>query len=144
MTTLSQFTGTRSVATIVNSQSSSPCTSKAASGLFNGKTYASGALTANVLKTMLSVSGGGQVNVCSVFSIDTTSKTIRLVLVVDGVTVFDSTTTANTTQNNGVIALGTTYSGQPVRFYSSLLIQIASDEAATDKLTACINYETDA
>ena len=144
MTTLSQFTGTRSIASIVNSQSSSPCVAKAASGLFNGKTYASGALTANVLKTMLSVSGSGQVNACSVYSVDTTSKTQRLVMVIDGVTVFDSTSAAGTTQNAGIIALGTTYSGQPVRFYSSLLVQIASDEAATDKLTALVNYETDA
>ena len=155
MSSLSQFTGGRRIASIVNAFSSGGL-SKAfpANTSTAAKTYTSGALTANALATILTIpSGRGSVNFAAAYSTDTTSRTIRLKITVDGVSIFDATTDAITTTATGLVGIGalvdsaTSYTlplFQPVRFYSSCLIQIASSLGETNKITTAINYETDA
>ena len=154
MSALSQFTGGRKIASIVNAFSSGGVQSSTiAANIDQGKSYTSGALTANTLATILSVTGRGSVNLALVTANDTTSRTVRLKITIDGVSIFDATSNAIVTTNRGIVGIGTlqatstSYTAmafQPVRFSSSCLIQIASSLSETDKLTTLINYETDA
>lgn len=112
----------------------------------------SGSLTAGVLSTALSVTGAGVVVMAAVRAEDTTSRTLRLQLIIDGVTAFDYTSAANTTQDNGLIALGQSVlettgvnvlrAGHPAVFNSSLVIKIASSLTETDKMRAVYSYWT--
>ena len=156
MSSLSQFTGGRKIASIVNAFSSGN-NSRTLMATFGGGTvakgYTSGALTANTLATILSVTGRGSINFASAYSADATTRTIRLKITIDGVSVFDATTNSISTNATGLVGIGgvidssTNYTMpifQPVRFYSSCLVQIASSLSETNKITTDINYETDA
>lgn len=56
------------------------------------KTALSGAVTASTLKTMLNLSGRGSLDFLAFAGQDTTARTQRLVLTIDGVVVFDAST----------------------------------------------------
>lgn len=56
----------------------------------------SGALTAGVLAQVLNVTGPGVLEYLSVINKDATSRTLRIKLVIDGVTVLDATSAALT------------------------------------------------
>lgn len=155
MSSLSQFTGGRNnVASIVNSFSSGTPTPRALDvgvGGFNSgaSNLTSGALTAATLATVLSVTGRGTLNFCAAKSGDTTSRTIRLKVTIDGRSIFDSTTSAITVTGHGLIAVGNIASSatpssvifQPIPFSTSCLVQIASSLSETDKITTVVNYE---
>lgn len=107
------------------------------------KLVASGACTANTLKTILSLSGKGVLSLLGVESGDPTSRTHRIKITLDGVVVFDGTTaaTTNTTTafmvigsvNYLVASVGAVVTYEPLAFNSSLLIEYASSLSETDK-----------
>ena len=154
MTTLSQFTGTRSIASIVNNDSAGSTQRASLATPAGCKMYASGVNTANALATILSISGAGCVNFVSAYTVDTTSRTVRLKITVDGVVIFDATSAAINSTASGIVGIGSYASAgggveipqfQPVVFKASLLVEVATSVASeTSKITTAINYETDA
>ena len=121
------------------------------SGPPNIKAYSSGALTADTYKELISVTGGGVVQCAMCRTMDTTSRTVGLKIVIDGVTVFDAVSSAITASNKGLIAIGgggpeSTYSvplhAEPQPFFSSLSISIKSSVSETDKVELLCNYTT--
>jgi hypothetical protein len=147
MSTLSQFTGGGATKAIVNSCSTSGYTPTnfdiSANGLQNqGREVLSGALTANTLKTLLTVTQAGQMPFLTAYSKDATTRTIRVVVIADGVTVFDSTSGSIGSTNRGCIVAGNhtwvTASGlgqgSPIRWAQSLVVQVASSLTETDKV----------
>jgi hypothetical protein len=113
-----------------------------------GRKVASGAGTANVLATVLTVTGGGWVPYLICYSNSATpSHTIRCQVIVDGVAAFDATSdTIGTVINRGITVVdcvpsGTEYgpSGTEIRFNSSLEVKVASSQSGTDYVA--INYE---
>ena len=116
-----------------------------ASGVGRGKEVLSGALTANTLATVLSLTGPGEVPLLTSYTKDATARTVRTVVIVDGVTVFDFTSASISTTKRGAIVAGelagtpggaTFYvtQGNPIRFSVSLVVQQASNLTETDKL----------
>jgi len=109
-----------------------------------GKEVLSGALTANTLATVLSLTGPGEVPLLTSYTKDdATVRTVRTVVIVDGVTVFDFTSASISLANRGAIvagelawAGGTYYvtQGNPIRFSVSLVVQQASNLTETDKI----------
>lgn len=139
MSTASQFTGTRPTRSIVNLCSSGGASLPANSAI--GRSILSGALTANTLKTLLTVTGSGEFHFLGAYAVDTTSRTIRLKVTIDGTVVFDATTSAVTAINAGCLATGALilasaqYNvGPPIRFNASALIEVASSLSETDKV----------
>jgi hypothetical protein len=151
MTTLSQFTGGRQVASIVNYFSAGGVNQANVGSVGATKEIASGATgAAGTLTTVLSISGGGAINYLSAFNATAVSRTIRLKLTIDGVSVFDATSSASASSNTGLVAVGSAIGSsipgawQPVCFSSSLLVQVASSVSSeTDTITVGVNYETD-
>ena len=147
MSNLSQFIGgSRPPKTIVNGCSSGALLSVI--GVNGAKSAASGATTADALKTMLTVSGAGAVKFLWLKKVDTTPRTLRLKVTIDGVAVFDATSASDAAANNGLLAVGNTIDSsypqlENVAFNSSLLVEAASSVASeTDKLTLYTVYET--
>jgi hypothetical protein len=111
------------------------------------KLILSGALTANTLATALSVTGSGSLQYLSILSVDATSRTLRLVLTIDGVVTYDFTSAAIAAANTGGVIVGSglsTLSGslEDMRFNSSLLVQVASSLSETDKVQIGVRYRT--
>ena len=143
----------KAAASIVNGFSSGGPTSvvMAANGC---KEILSGALSAGVLATVLSVTGGGVIDRLALYTKDATARTLRLQVVLDGVTAFDSTSASTSTTAAGIIAIGTVvlaeaagsiYSfmtGAAISFNSSCVIKVASDLTETDKIAVLISYRT--
>lgn len=147
MSTLSRFAGGAPTTSIVNFYSSGGVNSGSAltGGVTtNAKEELSGLMSDTVLKTVLTVTGGGEVPLLFVTTKDTTSRTVRVQVTVDGAVVFDATSSAITTSGHGVVvvgqALSTSYvqlSASGIRFNASLVVQLAYDSAnatETDKL----------
>lgn len=108
-----------------------------------GKEVLSGALTANTLATVLSLTGPGEVPLLTSYTKDATVRTVRTVVIVDGVTVFDSTSASIGVANRGAIVAGElagtsgayyVTQGNPIRFSVSLVVQQASNLTETDKI----------
>lgn len=105
----------------------------------------SGACTAATLKTVLSVTGRGALTYLDVGVKDTTSRTSRLRITIDGTVAYDETNSA-AAQARIVVAHGSitdSYGGQgldgvPLLFDASLLIEYASSLTETDN--ASIGY----
>ena len=153
MSTSSQFTGARKIASIVNKWSAgSVALSANQHSVPNCKSYASSSVAVNALQTMLSISSGrGVLNFVSAYVGSATSRTVRIKVTIDGTVIFDATSAATTTTNDGMVAIGSygiatlVATFQPVEFKSSCLVEIASsvlNDAAY--ITTLINYETDA
>lgn len=106
------------------------------------KLVASGAVTANTLKTILSLSGSGVISVLGVESSSATSRTHRLKVTLDGTVIFDATTgaVANVTAaymaigsvNNLIASQGSVVTHEPMAFSTSLLIEYAGSLTETD------------
>jgi len=77
---------------------------------------------------------------------DTTSRTIGLKVVIDGVTVFDATTNSLTLTAMGIVAVGgmdlTIVNPEEVPFNVSLAVWIKSSLSETDKIGTYITYRT--
>ena len=147
MSNLSQFIGgSRPPKTIVNGCSSGVLTLSV--GINSAKSIASGATTADVLKTMLSISGAGAVKFLWLKKVDATPRTLRLKVTIDGVAVFDATSASDANANYGFLAVGSNIDSswpqlESVVFNSSLLVEAASSVTTeTDKLTLYTIYET--
>ena len=131
----------RATTSIINSQSTSPCSAVTVQ-LYGSiiKSTTSGALTAGVLSTILSISGSaGEMPILSVKAADATSRTQRIVVTCDGVVAFDSTHTASAVTGNGIVVVGQTNAASlniplnTIKWRSTLLVQIASSISETDK-----------
>ena len=110
-----------------------------ASAAGRSKEVLSGALTANTLATVLSLTGPGEVPLLTSYTKDATARTVRTVVIVDGVTVFDFTSASIGVPKRGAIVAGQVAGGgitqgNPIRFSVSLVVQQASDRTETDKL----------
>jgi len=110
----------------------------------------SGALTAGVLSTIFSATGGGVVMpLLTVSTKDTTSRTLRVVVEVDGDTVtpaFDYTSATITTNDTGVCLAGSSRGGftiqlEPIRSSSSLVVKVASSLNETDKFRIQYHFQ---
>jgi hypothetical protein len=140
MSTLSQFTGGGATTSIVNFHSSggTSATNVNATSTAGHREVLSGALTAATLSTLLSVTGAGRCPQLSAYAKDTTARTIRLVVEVDGVTAFDATSASVSARNSGIYAAagGTNplSPGEPIVFTSSLVVKVASSLTETDKV----------
>jgi hypothetical protein len=141
MSTLSQFSGgaaTRSIVNICSSGSTSLATLMANGSSNCAREVLSGALTAATLKDIVSITGGGQIDYLSAYAKNTTSRTVRLVVVLDGVTVFDATSSAVTANGSGLLAVGQSIGGShrsaPIRWNSSCVISVASSLTETDNV----------
>lgn len=113
----------------------------------NIATALSGICSAGVLKTAIQVNGAGRLNLFANYAVDATSRTVRVRVTVEGVIVYDRTSAAITVVGTGLMAVGAPISAggvvfQPIDFYTSLLIEIASSLSETDKTTVAYNYET--
>lgn len=107
-----------------------------------GKKVLSGALTANTLATALSVTGQGEVPWLAMHTEDATARTLRMKVTVDGTAVFDATTSSISASGYGQVAVGAQtaanlcyQSTSPLRFKTSLLVEIASSVSETDKVS---------
>lgn len=140
MSTLSQFSGGAATRSIVNAFSSGGVSSASVQALTGGnaaREVLSGALTAATLKDLVSITGSGQLDYVSAYAKNTTSRTVRLVVILDGVTVFDATSNAVAALNSGLVAVGQNIGGSwarsaPVRFNASCVIRVASSLSETD------------
>lgn len=109
----------------------------------------SGALTANTYKTVLSVSGAGELNFCALSTVDATSRICSLRITADGVVVYEKTVVALGSQKAIVGVGGIDYSVTngaakfaPVPFFASLTVELKSSLSETDKVFALTNYWT--
>lgn len=147
--------GIRSTKSIVNYFSSGGVVSPgavdiSASAINNAKEVLSGALTANTLKSVLSITVPGSMPYLAAYSKDGTARTIRLVVCVDGVIspyAFDSTTSSFSSANRGVIAAGVQAGnyvpgGPAINWAASCEVFIASSLTETDKVAIAYNAET--
>ena len=149
MSNLSQFIGgSRPPKSIVNISSGGGVLQACPSGtLASSKPILSGALTANTLKTLLTISGAGAIKFLAARSLDATSRTIRLKITLDGVVVYDATSAAMTSDSYGMIAVGGMLSGAyeqlgNIEFNISLVVEVASSLTETDKVQLQTIYET--
>lgn len=140
MSFASQFAGapaTRSIVNAYSSGGSQAATIQAAAAGNNAREVLSGALTANTLKDIVSITGSGQIDYLAAYTKNTTSRTVRLVVILDGVTVFDATSNAIVATNYGLPAVGQNVGGAwarsaPIRFNASCVIRVASSLTETD------------
>lgn len=122
-------------------------TNLTASVLGNSKETLSGALTANTLATIHTFTGRGRLNLLHLYTKDNTARTVRAVVIVDGTTVFDATSSSISASGSGIVPVGVLGSGgspvfQPIDFQTSLVVRIASSLTETDNIATGINYET--
>ena len=143
---------------IINRQSTSPCVpifigTSANAQAFGAQVNLCGAVTAGVLKTVLSISGtAGRMPMLLVGSANATSRTIRCRVTVDGQAspyAFDSTTTDNESNNIGIAVAGyynTTSGGIPdnvITWSNSIVVEVASSLTETDFIFVAYKYTTE-
>ena len=98
---------------------------------------------ANALLTVLSLTGPGSMDVLvAYFAVAPTSWTLRCKLTIDGIVVFDSTSTPLTNTNRGAVIIGTlvsttNVSAIPCKFNSSLLLEMASSATVVANTFGC-------
>ena len=116
-----------------------------ASPVFSGPkiTTASGAVTATVYRTILSVTGAGNLKALLVQSTNATSKTMSIRITRDGV-VLPAYTTATVAATSGFVLIGGYSSAlMPDEFIfdRSLLIEYTSSASETDGANISYNYD---
>lgn len=151
MSNLSQFTGGwRVTRSIINAYSSGGASVGSLGGGFT-KPVLSGALTAATLKSLLTLSGAGELGYLDVRSTDATARTIRCQVKVDGLIVFDATTGTISASQNGMLIVGElggspsfapSPTGLPIRWNSSLEVLVASSLTETDKVAIDYTAQT--
>ena len=148
MSSLSQFTGgSRPPKVLINNFSSGGTGSGVVITNTSGKLVLSGALTANTLATVISHTGSGVISYLSCASGDATSRTHRAKITIDGTVVFDATSNAVVTVNNGIvpIGIGTSsgfFAGDPIPYNTSLLVEYASSLSETGLTKFAYVYRT--
>lgn len=108
-----------------------------------------GALTANTLSTVLSLTGKGSFSFVACSSADTTSRTHRMKITLDGVVIYDATTAATISVADWLIPIGSVVNSttqspgvilEPLIFSTSLLIEYASSVSETGKTYIATRY----
>lgn len=144
-------TGSGPIASIVNyfSAGGTQAPSISASVLSNSKETLYGLpMTGGTLYTFHNITGRGRLNLLHAYTKDATNRTVRAVVIIDGVTVFDATSSAITTSGSGIVPVGIVVAAsgalvfQSIDFQTSCVVQIASSLSETDKVATGINYET--
>lgn len=147
------FGGEKTPTSIVNGFSTTgwtPTTQPAtgAQGAAWTKQSLSGVCVAATLKTILSITGAGQLNFIGVSTVDTTARTMRFKITLDGVVVFDSTSASVSVAQKGGVLIGTQDNGQvnyfptqSASFAASCLIEFASSVTETDKCNIFLAYK---
>lgn len=135
---------------IVNAFSTSGWASVAINDESSAKVIASGALIAATLATVLSVTGAGEMNYLTLKSLDETVRTMRIQVICDGVTVFDSTSESAAHSGESGIVIGAmanagapntfTESGESIRWNSSMQVKVASSLTETNKFNIYTKY----
>lgn len=103
----------------------------------------SGALTASTFKTMLNITGtSGKIPVLGLKTNDATARVISLRITIDSAYVTTITSSSITTSGNGIWAAGSRAAsagwivdGEPLKFKTSCLVEIASSLTETDKIS---------
>jgi hypothetical protein len=118
---------------------------------FRCKTTNTGSLTAGVLSAaLINISGtAGALYDCAIITNDATARTLRLQVVADGVTVFDtisasvaSVSAAYWAVANGAVSSGDSINAPPIVFNSTLTVKVASSVTETDKTKLAYTYVT--
>lgn len=113
------------------------------------KVVATGALTANTLSTILSLSGKGAISYLGGLPVDTTSRTHRFKVTLDGTVIYDATSSATTAATRLMNIIGQIYQPasnasvvipEPIMFNTSLLVEYASSVSETAKTTIAYRY----
>lgn len=108
-----------------------------------------GALTAGTLVTALSLSGQGAISFLGCAGVDTTSRTHRLKVTLDGVVIYDATSGSFNTLGLALMALGgfipsaSAFAApiyEPLVFNTSLLVEYASSVSETAKSLVFYRY----
>lgn len=116
-----------------------------------GKTTNTGALTAGVLSSaLINISGtAGELSSLYMITNDATARTMRIEVVADGVTVFDSTTASVSAAGsgfwavaNGQVTSSVYVSTNPIVFNSTLTVKVASSLTETDNTQITYSYAT--
>ena len=149
MSNLNQFLGVTPKA-IFNAFSSNGATPISLATNADDIVTLSGALTANTLKTVLSITGGGGVlRRLGMQTVDATARTLRMKITLDGTVVFDATSASINSGSYGIAAIGgfsgvSGYSADAdqVPFAASCLVEIASSLTETDKVKTYYLYRT--
>lgn len=102
----------------------------------------SGALTANTLKTMLTITGRGVLDIIGYGTVDATARTVRVQITIDGTVVANVTSGSIATANTGGILIGAVIGNNTIPsfvfgripFNVSCLVEIASSLTETDKV----------
>ena len=160
MSTLSQFLGSSgikpagiingtAVATFHRAQSSMATSITGLIGTTAVTPTVTGALTANTLATVLSLSGKGVISFAGCASFDATSRTHRMKITLDGVVIYDATTAATTNVADYLLPIGSVTNHatlspgvifEPIVFNTSLLIEYASSVSETGKTYIATRY----
>lgn len=150
MSNLNQFLSgvlSRSPVSLVRNQAVSGWTKASVSGAATNcgaTSMLSGALTANTLATLLSLTGVGVVNFLAFADADggVTTRTMRAQVVIDGVTVWDYTSASlvNPSSGEGVLIIGNSYTEEQIPFNSSFVVKVASSLTETDQQTLYYKY----
>jgi hypothetical protein len=144
--------GTRRTTAIVNAVSTAGYTASTIDADPMAVASLSGALTANTLKTMLDITTtGGRMPFLAIASTDATARTLRIVLTVDGVPVYDVTSASFSANNTGACLAGKArnetsgrYNFSPdIVWTTSIKVEIASSLTETNKFTAYWMYNTE-
>lgn len=148
---------TKSIMTAYNSNGFAPSITSTAFSFtaVNLAQATSGAVTANTLATVLSVTGAGTLTAFMLLnSVDATSRTYRLRVTVDDVVIFDSTSAAIATPMAMIALVGSVdiagsssapyllASNEAINWNSSLLIEFASSLTETAKTKFAYKYQT--
>lgn len=108
------------------------------------KTSVSGALTANTLVDLINESGSaGYISQLSIYTNDPTSRTLRIVITVDGASIYDETSAAISSGDSGAVLAGAVSSTNPqalppIYYTNSIRVQYASSVTETGKFTATL------
>lgn len=132
---------TTSLVNIYSAGGSSSVLGIQAQGANGAKEVLSGALTADALATLLSVTGAGEVPFLTIYSKNNAARALRIQVIVDGqaVPAFDATSDVIGNANQGipVIAVGAAPavpSPSPIRFNRSLEVNVASSLTETNNV----------
>ncbi|MFL6675883.1 MAG: hypothetical protein ACJ8LG_21650 [Massilia sp.] len=105
----------------------------------------SGALVANTLATVLNLNGAGVLEFLAGVVLDATARTMRLQLILDGVIVFDATSSAVATAGNGQWIVGAQQGGAvtvlgQVPFKKSCVLKMASSLTENNTMRVLTAY----
>ena len=149
MSRLSQFLGNAALKpkSIVNVWSGGTLTYVSLSSFpTRAATVLSGAMTASTLKTVLSISGRGAIGFLAFRQEDSTARTMRIRITLDGTVIFDSSAASAAAANQGQTVIGE-ISGSNIletlmTFDAQLLIEASSSATETDKMRFAYAYYT--